>query len=215
MPARLCECDKCGGGKVVSKTTRYRHQKRLWASRCTPCGISTQKDPSLSSVPGLSTGTNLDESGEGDPPDNVGRLARSEKMSTYINLINLLILYRTMKTWRTFGDMGLLYRCPNLIKFLVLCSPHLCGVEDMEDSIMDRLMLDHRGTFDRTIGTPQFFPPHVYFYLKHLIYQECLSDLCWPYNKLCSTVGPWGSFPHMMQLSRWKIAHSLWLLLAL
>ena len=126
MPARWCECKKCDGGKVVSKTTWYRHQKRLRASRYTPCRISTQRpDPSLSSVPGPSTGINLNESGEGGPPDNVGRLVRSENVSAYINLINLLILYRTMKTWRTFRDVGLLCRCPNLITFLVLCPPHL------------------------------------------------------------------------------------------
>jgi hypothetical protein len=64
-----CECDKCDGGKLVGRATWYRHQKKTCTPNAyahLPVPILAQRDLSLDSSAGPSTGIDVNQSEEVD-----------------------------------------------------------------------------------------------------------------------------------------------------
>ena len=90
MPAgHWCECENCGG-KLVSRSTWYRHNRTEYRTRknlrLASSGIGPRRNPSRDAVPGTSTSVDVKEFSpedleDGDHRGNIGRAAGLDSVS--------------------------------------------------------------------------------------------------------------------------------------
>ena len=81
MANKWCECDKCDGGKVVSKQTWYRHQKKRQTGYLRPSnGTLARRNLSLNLAPEPLVEAGANKSGEVDPLVDVEHSLESDSV---------------------------------------------------------------------------------------------------------------------------------------
>ena len=116
----VCKCDKCDGGKVVSRVTWFRHKKRVRTSRENPHpGSQLQARRNLlPDVVSNPSDMDIDVSEVEDAPDGDSRVTLSDVVSVILSILYLLSMREDVR------DAAILYICPKL-PLLALHLPHL------------------------------------------------------------------------------------------